>query len=357
MAYLDATDLNDLQGLSTINEKRFAELGLVDAVKASSKAVNFISPSAKNELKTMSSIQNYKIPILKDQDVTVTTTPGFAIPANLPESDAIYYVAVDVFGGMRHTPAAFASNQLDSEWTKKEVMKNLLYKMGSKTEEALTVVMETRKTQLWNYTTQYNQNGGTFTFNAGTDTLEVNLAAQKNTMFLPIESMFADNELGGAVRYVTNRGGLATQRIEALTYGAGNDKNIQSHGLPTADRLHQTGNISAGSDVFNGYAFRDGAIGIIDNHPFDFANGTEINGRKFSISDINLPFINGRANIYTNNDVTNATALVTAGVDSNLIMTTFSEMAIWYRFYIVYPYNSDLSTRANDIVKIKGLTT
>ena len=53
----------------------------------------------------------------------------------------------------------------------------------------------------------------------------------------------------------------------------------------------------------------------------------------------------------------NADALVGAGSDSNMIMTHFQEMAVWIRFYIVYRYNSDLTTRANDIVKLKGLTT
>jgi hypothetical protein len=38
-------------------------------------------------------------------------------------------------------------------------------------------------------------------------------------------------------------------------------------------------------------------------------------------------------------------------------MTHFEEMALWFRFYVVYRYNSDLSARANDIVKLVGATT
>ena len=64
-----------------------------------------------------------------------------------------------------------------------------------------------------------------------------------------------------------------------------------------------------------------------------------------------------RANIYTDTQATDATALITGGTDSNLIMTHFEEMAVWVRFYVVYRYNSDLSTRVNDIVKIQGLTS
>ena len=33
MAYLDATDWNDIQDTNATNEKRFSQLGIVDAVK------------------------------------------------------------------------------------------------------------------------------------------------------------------------------------------------------------------------------------------------------------------------------------------------------------------------------------
>ena len=121
--------------------------------------------------------------------------------------------------------------------------------------------------------------------------------------------------------------------------------------------MYESGNIAAGSDVFNGWFLRDGSMGVFENFPFDFRNGTEINGKKWSISDVEIPFTRMRANVYVNTEATDATALVSAGTDSNLIMTHFEEMALWNRFYIVYRYNSDLTTRANDIVKIKGLTT
>lgn len=360
MANLDATDWLDIQDTNASNDKRFAELGLVDAVKESTKAVDYISPSARESMRTISSLRDVQIPVLKDQSVSVVTTPGFSfIPDNLPESDQYAFSAVDVFSGFRHYPAQYANNAMDAEWTKQEVMKNVAYQMGNTIEGLLAAEMEARKTQAWDYTAQYNYSsgGGTYTFDPTPDTLKINKAAQQDTMFTSIEGMFADNELPGNLRYVANRGGFAVQRMEALKYGAANDKNIAALGLPTADRLHHTANISAGSDIFNGYAFRDGAIGMIENFPYDFANGTEINGRKWSVSDVELPFAKMRANIYVNNEATDATALVGAGTDSNLIMSHFQEMAIWIRFYIVYRYNSDISTRANDIVKIQGLTS
>lgn len=359
MALLDATDWNDIQVTDATNEKRFSQLGLVEAVKDSTPATTeYIKPSAVQQLREASSLRNVQIPVLKDQTVTVNQTPGFNfIPSNLPESAQYTFTAVDVFSGFRHYPGQFANNTLDSEWTKREVMKNVAYAMGSTVESLLTTTMESRKSQLLNFTTQVSQGDGTFTFDAPTDTLQVNKAAQKETMFMNLEELMAANELGGNYRIVTNRAGLAVQKSEAAKYGAANEKNLQALGMLDASRIYETGNISAGSDIFNGYFFRDGAIGIIENFPYDFRNGTEIAGKQWSISDVEIPGARMRANIYVNNEATEATALVGAGTDSNLIMTHFSEMAIWLRFYIVYRYNSDLSTRANDIVKIKGLTS
>jgi len=358
MAHLDATDWNDIQLTEAKNDKRFSELGIVDAVKDSTPAVDYIPPSAIEQLRSTSSLRNIQIPVLKDQTVSVVQTPGFNfIPSNLPESDKYAFTAVDVFSGVRHYPAQFDNNQMDSEWTKREVMKNVAYAMGNTVEGILASTLETRKTQLLNHTTQVSQGDGTYVFDAGTDTLKVSKAAQKETMFYNLEQLMAANELGGQYRIINNRAGLSVQRSEAAKYASNNDKNLQALGFLPSDRMYESGNIAAGSDIFNGWFLRDGSVGIIENFPYDFRNDTMVAGKKWSVSDMEIPYARMRANVYVNNEATEATALVGAGTDSNLIMTHFSEMAIWLRFYVVYRYNSDLATRTNDIVKIQGLTT
>lgn len=358
MAYLDATLWNDLQYSDAVNEKRFSQLGILDAVKDSTSFVDYVPPSARAEMARLSSLRNAKIPALKDQTVSVVTTPGFQfIPSNLPESANYYFTAYDVFSGFRHYPAAHDNNQIDSDWQRDQVMMNVAYACGNQIETILAARLAERKTQLLNFTAQVSQGDGTFTFNGTPDTLEINKAAQKETMFYNLEQLMAANELAGQYRLVTSRGGLAVQRSEMAKYGAGNSKNLQALGFPTEDRLYETGNIAPGSDVFNGYMLRDGAMGIVENFPYDFRNGTEVGGAKWSISDIELPFTRMRANVYTNKHATEATALVASGEDSNLKMTHFEEMAVWFRFYVVYRYNSNLATRANDVVHVSGKTS
>ncbi|SHF18462.1 hypothetical protein [Chryseobacterium vrystaatense] len=354
---LDATMWLDFQDVNSTNEKRFAELGVLDLAKDSTQYTDYISPTARKKMNESSSLRNVQIPVIKDQQVQVTSTPGFVIPANQEESAQYAFVAYDVFSGFRHTPALYGNNVIDSEYAVREKMKNISYAMGQRIESILATVLEARKTQALEFTTQVSQGDGTFNFNATTDTLEVNKAAQKETMFFNFDALMKANEVGGQYNFVTSRAGLAIQKAQMAKYGNANEKNLEALGLPNAERLYESGTIIPGSNIFNGFAVRDGAIGIVENFPFDFREGTEFAGKKWSISDIELPFTRMRANIYVNNEATNATALVGSGIDSNMIMTAFQEMAMWQRFYVVYRYNSDLSTRVNDIVKISGLTS
>lgn len=358
MAYIDATMLDDLQSHDASNEKRFAELGIIDAVKASTPSVDFISPSVKAEMQTMSSDRDAQIPVIQDQTVVVNTTPGFNfIPSNLLTSAEYSFTAVDVFSGFRHYPAKYGNNVIDSDWAREQKMKNVLYEMGNSIEGLLETTLDSRKSQLLDFTTQISQGDGVYTFNTTPDELEINKAAQKETMFANLDAVMAANELGGNYRVVTSRAGLAVQKTEALKFGSANDKNLQALGMFSAAQMHESGNIAAGSDVFNGYLIKDGSIGVVENFPYDFVNGTELGGKKWSISNMELPFTGMRANVYTNSEATDATALVASGTDSNLKMTHFEEMALWHRFYIVYEYNSDLTTRAQSIVKLSGKTS
>lgn len=358
MAFINATLWNDLQVSNATNDKRFSELGIIDAVKASTAGVDYVPPTAQQALRESSSLRNVKIPVIKDQTVVVNTTPGFNnIPSNLPESENYQFVAYDVFSGFRHYPAAYANNQIDSEYARSVVMNNVAFEMGNTVEGILATQLEARKSQQLDFTTQVSQGDGTFTFSTGTDTLTVSKAAQKETMFYYLESLMASNKLGGNYRLVTSPGGTAVQKAERAKHGSQNSVNLQALGFMGDGRLHESHNISPGSDVFGGFFLRDGSIGVYENYPWDFRNGTTINGKNWSVSDVELPHVKMRANIYTNSEATEATSLITSGTDSNLIMSHFEEMAIWVRFYVVYRYNGDLAGRANDIVKMVGATS
>lgn len=353
MAYLDTTWLLDWQSKFATNEKRMQEFGVIDAVKESGRFQDFIDPETMAAMATMSGARDAQIPVMKDQTVTVTSSPSFIIPANLEETDQYAFSAIDIVSGFRHYPATYGNNAERGKWAAAEKTKNVLMAMASAKETALLTVMDTRKTQLLSGTAQVSDTAGDYVFNAGTDTLEIKLAAQKETMFYKLKELMGANKLVGDGRIVTNPAGLATQKSEALKYGASNEKNIQALGFVGMDRLHESFAISS-SVKFDGYWLRDGSIGFVNNFPYNFQAGTSLADKRWYISPMEMPFLRSRVNIYTNAAATDATALVPN--DTNAIMTTFEEILFWDRFYVIYRYNSNLATRANDIVKIQGLT-
>lgn len=356
MANIDATDLNDLQVQQARNDKRFQELGAVDIVKHAGQFVNFIPEKDRRDLETMSSDRNQEIPVIVDQTVVTTTQPSFDVPANLLESTTFSFTPIDIFSGFAHHKAQYANNVLAAEQGKMTKINNVLYAMGQDLEAQINAVLEARKTQVLAHTTQISQgsNGQSYTFAA--NILEVNKAAQQNTMFTSIDEVMAANDMGGRYSYLSSPAGFAVQKQELATYGAANTKNLQDLGIPDASLLHQTNSIST-TDVFDGFAVRDGAIGIITNHPYDYRNNTTVGSRSWSVSDGDVPFLEHKVNVMTNTEATDATALAASGTNSDLQLTSVETMSFWFRGYIVFEYNADLSTRSNSILKIQGQTT
>jgi hypothetical protein len=355
MAYIDLTVLNDLQALQATDELRVGKYGMINLVKDSTISVDYVPPSVKESLAKMSSERLAKIPVIKDGDVTVVTTPGFSfMPQNALESDVYSFSAFDVFTGGRIYPSTFEENQIDGQFYRDVQLKRVLEKSARVIEDIIETQLEARKTNILDYTTQVSQGDGTFSFDSTNDLLNISKAAQTDTMFTNLQTLMSANKLEGGYRLVTSPAGLQSAIVAAAKYGSGNSKNIAwDAGFLNLDRRYESHQISTSAN-FNGFFVRDGGIGLFGNYPYDFRNGTEIGGKKWSITDAELPFVNMRANVYINAEATDATALV-AG--TNQLMSHFEEYALWFRFYIVYRYNSDLATRANDIVKVVGLTT
>ena len=356
MAGLSATTWNDFQDQNASDDKRYTDHGIVNLVKNSTPFTDYISPAAQEKFATFNNLRNVKIPIIIDGEVEVVTTPGFNfIPDNLSESVEYSFTAVDIFSGFRHYPSTYDNNTIDENFDKNVKMKRVANGIADKMEEILTTTLEARKTQKLDFLTQLNQGsgGGIYTFTGG-NILEINRAAQRETMFSSLDEVMTANKLKGNYSLVTSPAALSVQKLEALKFGEGNEKNIRAMGMIPVEDMHTSHNIST-SDNFDGFWVRDGAIGMFANHPFDFRERTVVDGKTWTVSDMEIPFTRMRANIFTNNFAADTTGLISN--DSNGIMTAGEEMAVWVRMIIVNRFNNDLPNRANDIVKVRGLTT
>lgn len=356
MAYLDATILVKFQDELAQSESRRTPLGIIDLVKDSTNFVDYISPDLQAKIAQFSSDRPFTIPTILNQEPIVVTTPGFPfIPDNLTESAEYTFTMYDVFSGLRHYPALYANNIIKADFDLQTKITNVLFEMGNVVEGILSTTLDSRKSQVMNFLEQINHNsgGGTYAF-TGADVLTVDEAAQQATMFAPLSSLMDANEIGGNYAIVTSPAGLINQKLEALNFGAANEKNVAAWGMLPASDMHNSHNIST-SAVFDGFFVRKGAIGMYPNFPFDFRMGTEVGEAKWSISDMEMPFLKERVNIFTNTFTANVSGLTASGTDTNTLMSHGEEMGMWLRFVVVYRPNARLTTITNDIVKIQGL--
>ena len=357
MSYLNLNVLNDVQAKELQDEQFTAKYGLVDLAKECGKSIDYISPATREMMQTMSSARNAQLPVMKESEVSVGSVPGFEnIPVNLGESGTYYFTAYDLFTGLRMYPGSFQNNVVEQADYFQSQMRKINKKVAESVEAIIATNLENRKTQKLDFVTQISQGDGTYNFNTGTDTLEINKAAQKSTMFSDLYQLMDANKLEGNTRIVTSPGGLVATNTEANLYRDANSKNIGwAEGYMTPDRRYQSHQISTAAN-FNGYLVRDGEIGLIDNFPWDFQNKTTFAGKEWGISDVEMAYNKMRPNVYINREATEATSLFSTE-DSNLKMTHFEEMALWFRFYVPYRYNSDLATRQNGVVKLLGQTS
>lgn len=358
MSKLDKTVWNDFQPVGTKSEATQYQHGLIGMAKKSTpKAKEMLPPSLVEKLGTMSSARSMDIPMFKDQSVVIRTNASFDIPKNLLESDTYSVTPIDIFSGYRYYPAQFENNQVDADSYLATVRTNVTNAMADSLEGFIAAKLEELKTQAWDFTAQSNATGGSYSFNTGTDVLEIDLAAQKKAMYFHLKQQADANEQGGTYNIVTSPNGLIASDEEAAKFGANNSENLQwNQSLLPLDSRFYTKQAPIGAENFNGWFVRDGAIGLVENFPYDYRQNTVIGGRTWSVSDMELPFLKVRCNIMTNNEATDATAITTP-LDSNLITTTFQEQAIWCRLYLVHGYNSDRATRPSDVIKIKGLNS
>lgn len=353
MAYLDDVILNDVQIEGAENAARYGKFGLAEAAAKGVPYVDYLMPAALEKLKTIGSNRSVDNAVMKDQEVEVRQVASFDIPANLGEYANYRFVGYDIFSGIKIFPSTFQGTQVQNEKDIQRRILNVMRDMGKAKEEILKTVAEGQKSQVLDFTTQVSQNDGTFVFDAGTDTLSISKAAQQANVYASLQTLMDSNELGGEYDVITSRAGIFSSLVNGNEYGAQNDKN-QSWGKVPMANVFESNQIDPASDNFNGWLIRKGALATIDNHPYDFRMGTVLDGAKWSVSDVEMPFINARPNIFTNSGLSDSTSLVNS---SDNQMTTFEEMGFWVRFYVVYPYNEDAATLANPIVKIKGLTS
>ena len=351
--FIDFSILNAYQDRITQTEKEKQRYGLIECLQHNSPMNKVLTPTLRAHLQTVEG-RTTEYTGLKEDVITTTTVESFTIPAHLSDSEQKTLTSVSIFSGFQVYPAWFQNNTIAMEDYMANKFDEVFAAMAAAKETQIANLLNTYKTHVWAGETQVNNGDGTFTFQVATDDLDINLAAQKDVMYSNLKTLFRINKKVGAYNAVINEGGWNLALNEIFKFGQMNQENRQfaENQLPL---YFETLGIAPGSDQFIGYMMRDGAIGSVQNYPFDFRTGTNVDSKVWGVMDSPAPYIGERLNVYNNKEAVDASAL--GDTTSHLKMTSMEEWGFLDKFFLVSNYNSDLTTRVNDILKIIGLTT
>jgi len=356
--FIDFSVLNTYQNDRTQTEKENQVYGLLDCIAYNSPMCKALNPKLKEHLRTVEG-RSTQYPGLKEDVITTTSVESFTIPAHLSDSEMMTLTAISIFSGFQVYPRYFVNNLVGKEEYMKNKYDEVFAAMAAAKEEYIETLLNTYKTQVWDGVIQVNNGDGTFAFDTGNDWLTANKAAQKDTLFANLKTLFRINKKVGGTNYVINEGGFNLAMNEIWKMGKANneDRQFTANSIP---KFFESLGIAPGSDQFLGFMMRNGAIGIAQNYPSDFRGSkesppTRVGEKIWGITDRPVPHLNTKLNVYYNKEATDASSL--GDTTSHLNMTFMEEWGFLDKFFLISNYNSDLATRPNEIVKFKGLTS
>lgn len=350
---IDFSALLAYQDLKVQTELPSQGFGLIDCFKYNTQFNKILTPGLKAHLQQVEG-RTTEYTGLKETVITTTSTESFTIPAHLSTSEQKTLTLVTIASGFQVYPAWFQNNTITEADYLANKYDEVFMAMANAKEVLMAALLNTYRNQNALAVTQINGGSGTFAFDAGLDTLTVNKAGQLDTMFANLKTLMRIAKKAGNYNIVVNEGGFNLALNEILKYGAANEKNLSfiQNMMP---RFFETLNIAPEAFQFKAYLLVDGAVGYVENYPFDFRTGTTVDSKVWGIMDSPAPYVGERLNVYHNKEAVDASSL--GETTAHLKMTSMEEWEFIDKFFLITNYTSDLTTRVQDIVKITGATS
>ena len=352
--YIDFSVLNAFQDKLVQTEKGNQNYGLINCLKFNTPKNKILaSPALKAHLQTVQG-QTTQYTGLKESVITTTSVESFTIPEHLSVSEQKTLTSVSIFSGFRVYPGYFVNNIIEMNTYLQNKYDEVFSAMAAAKETLIANVLAAYKTQELAGVAQINGGDGVFTFDGASDTLTANAAAQKDALFANLKTIMRINKKVGGYNMVVNEGGFNMAINEILKFGMQNAENRQFalNQLPT---LFESLGIAPGALQFVGYLLLDGAIGSVQNYPYDFRTGTVVGDKVWGIMPTPAPYIGERLNVFHNREAVDASGL--GDTTGELRMTSYEEWGFLDKFFLVSNYTSDLVNKVQDIVKVTGATS
>lgn len=354
MARLDLTALAKFQSKVVQDENYAKEAGVIDFFKHHSPACPILQDPDLVKQIALNNTRSISIPAIKDSSIVTTSVESFTIPANRSESEEITVSFISIWSGYRIEPYQFGDNVVKRDAYEQLKIKEVLQAMQDVKESYLLTHLNNNKTQILPSLTQINNDSGVWTFNTGTDTLDIDKAAQQNMFYGNLKTAFRLNNRKDPISILVNEGGLNLVDNTISKLGQANASN-QQNGRNSIPMVFESLNISAGADQMSGYAATLGAVGIVQNHPAEFINFESVGEKQWGVTPMEMPYVKAKLNVYRNKEAADNSAL--GGTNANSRMSVYEEYGFLDKFCLVTRYNSDPATKVGNIVKLKGATT
>lgn len=352
MAYLDTTLLTEYitNEVDDETKKNGIKSGLIDFAKYNTDYQDFMTEDLVEQIKTANG-RTVSVSALNHADFVVSNALSFTFNANFSVSAKTTIAVVDFWTGFHHSMASYVRNAIGYEKDLKAKYLRADKALAKAISTSIAGVLNTRRTQVLVDTIA---NTGE-SFDGVNFNLDVTLAAQKaNPVFSDIVTLFNDNGIDGGegdFSFVADSG-LNTIEAYRNQYGLYNNVNLSPN--PMRSFVDTTGALVRPTGTKSlGYAVRNGAISIVPSVPAEFLEGISIGGdvSKWGYGEMDLPYTKMRPLLYVKKEEFNGSA------HNGSTMSMIEKHGIGVRCAIVYTYNSDLTTKANDILRVEMLTT
>ncbi len=356
--WLDPTTLLDVQFDEAQGEvRKDPRYGILRQMERSTQAARSSMGTIRGDIEqTLSQLEDnvgFQIPTLKEKPIATTSVESFNIPVNLGESDFMSVSKITTVAGFWYLPAIHASNKISSEDYLRDRTNEVDEALADAREANTIAALDARRTQILPGADKVSFGAANFSFNGATDELEVNLAGQQDNFYMRTAKLL--EQVGtfgmrGDMLGMSEELALAPALSAWVKAGAGNSEN-QQNDMNTPISFMESTNIASAATQGTAYIMKAGALAYVDNSTYDYRNNTQTrDGWEWSRTANILPKLGRGVNLLYNSKGLDASQI---SPGSSHLVTTGAEMWSFVdKYYIINTYNSDLTTRSNDIVRL-----
>jgi hypothetical protein len=347
MAFIDSSKLVAYQSKTVQKEIKKPVLEAVDFMRAQTPLFKGLGADLKNAIENANG-QTVSMISMKDLTTEAATEFSFDIPLNLGESASTNVTIYQFWTGFHAYKYAHAKNAISEEEYYMVKYAECDKTLAESVSAQIATIMAARRTQV--LTTTGVPSG--MAFNPTSDSLTIANALKATPFFDNLETLMTLNDMEGTYSMLSSIGLgfiLSTHKM----YGAANDKNLLAQSLPS---LFYDKKITApsGSDA-SGYFVKDGAFALVESYPIEFLQRASVGTTaKWDIGSMNLPLAKMRPLLYEEEYKADTNSVNSGRPTSG--MTVGKKIGMGVSFAVLSSYNSDLTTRPNDVLRVDFTT-